>query len=344
MSGVEILIIVSIVMQVVAIVTALLLVNKTKYKALWICCIISLIMLSIERICQFKIFQGEEVSDLMLAWVGIVVSLTFSICVVCARLLVDHVDRMAKHRQMLENRFMTAVLRTEERSRASFSRELHDGLGPLLSSAKMSMSALNKGNMTENDRTIVQNTSAAIDEAIRSLREISNNLSPHTLNDFGLARGIKSFVDRLGTVRDTKIEFKTTLKDERFDSNVEVILYRVVCELVNNTLKHAQATHISIDLREEHGLLMVDYSDDGCGFSFHDVEDRGMGLSNMRSRILSLNGKLSISSRPGEGMHAKVSVATDGSTIRLSAEDFERLYSADSNNKRKRRKYGKKRG
>lgn len=336
MRGVEILILVSIVMQLVAIAIALHLVNKTKYKALWVCCIISLAMLCADHLMQFNIFRGVEVSDLTRAWVGIVVSLSFSICVVCARLLIDHVERMAKHRQMLENRFMTALLRTEERSRASFSRELHDGLGPLLSSSKMSLSALNRANLSDSEREILQNTSAVIDEAIRSLREISNNLSPHILNDFGLARGIKHFVDRLGTVRDTKITFKTSLRDERFDSNIEVILYRVTCELINNSLKHASATEISVALREERGMLVIEYSDNGKGFIYSDEESRGMGLSNIRSRIASLNGKFEITSSKGCGMSARVAVSLSGATLHLTPSDLSELRSIGENIKRRR--------
>ena len=336
MRGVEILILISIAMQLVAIVIALLLVNKTKYKALWVCCIISLAMLCVDHLMQFNIFRGVEVSDLTRGWVGIVVSLSFSICVVCARLLVAHVDRMAQHRQMLENRFMTALLRTEERSRASFSRELHDGLGPLLSSSKMSLSALNRANLSDSEREILQNTSAVIDEAIRSLREISNNLSPHILNDFGLVRGIKHFVGRLGTVRDTKIEFKTTLKDERFDSNIEVILYRVTCELINNSLKHAEATEISIALRQERGLLVIDYSDNGKGFTYSEEECNGMGLSNIRSRISSLNGKFEIISCKGEGMKAKIAVSPSGANMHLTPSDIRELRSIGDNIKKRR--------
>ena len=342
MSGVEILIIVSIVMQVVAIAIAMHLVNKTKYKALWVCCIIALVLLCVERIMQFNIFQGAEPSDLTRAWVGIVVSLSFSICVVCARLLVEYVERMAHHRQMLENRFMTALLRTEERSRASFSRELHDGLGPLLSSAKMSLSALNRANLKDNERQILQNTSAVIDEAIRSLREISNNLSPHILNDFGLVRGIKNFVERLGTLRDTNVEFSTTLKDERYDSNIEVILYRVVCELINNSLKHAAATHISVTLREESELLIVEYSDNGRGFNYSDVESSGMGLSNIRSRISSLNGKFELFSSVGNGMRVKVTVSINGDNLHLSPRDLREIREIEDNTKKRKKKWQRK--
>ena len=174
MRGAEIAMIVCIVMQIGAMVLALLLVNQTKYRALWWCCIIGLAMLTAERVLQLFEWDGVDISNLAFAWVGTIVSVSFSVSVVCAHMLVRHVDRMTNHRRMLENSLMTAVLRTEERSRASFSRELHDGLGPLLSSAKMSISALQRAELSDKDRSTLANTSAVIDEAIRSLREISN--------------------------------------------------------------------------------------------------------------------------------------------------------------------------
>lgn len=319
MRAVEILMIVSIVMQVVAMVIALFLVNKTKFRALWICCIISLILLSVERYLQLEIFAGEQVSELGFAWVGIIASLSFSICVVCAYLLVKHADRVTEQRRVLENRLLTAVLRTEEQSRASFSRELHDGLGPLLSSAKMSLSALQRASLSENDKAVLQSSSAVIDEAIRSLREISNNLSPRILNDFGLARGIDRFVDRLGVVRQANVEFRSTIGDKRYDRNVEVILYRVVCELINNSIKHAECKQIRLSLAEQGGCLVLDYSDDGKGFDLSEVEDMGMGLSNIRSRVSTLNGKLKIVTYPGAGVRVKVVVPIDGAVVNVES-------------------------
>ena len=333
MTVVEILIILSIVLLAVATVTALLLVNKTKFMALWICCIISLVLLGAERVLQLHQIDGGDVPPLAFAWVGIVVSVSFSICVVCARLLVNHVDRVTHQRRELEKRLMTAVLRTEERQRDVFSHELHDGIGPLLSSAKMSLSALGRAELTEKERTTLRNTSQVIDEAIRSLREISNNLSPHVLNNFGLARGIKNFVDRLSAMHEVKIEFDTDLRDERFDSNIEVILYRVVCELINNSLKHARCTTITLCLRHTNGCLIVEYGDNGCGFMPHSVEQCGMGLSNIRSRVSSLGGKFTINSRPNAGMTARIAVATDGNIEHVASDIYDQI----SNNKRVRR-------
>ena len=149
-----------------------------------------------------------------------------------------------------------------------------------------------------------------IDEAIRSLREISNNLSPHVLNDFGLARGIQNFVGKSSAMHDVKIRFTTNLRSERYDTDVEVILYRVVCELVNNSLKHSGCTEINLSLSKSGDTLALDYTDNGRGFNPAAVTDCGMGLSNIASRINSLYGRFDITSAKGVGMQAKIRVST----------------------------------
>ena len=170
------------------------------------------------------------------------------------------------------------MLRTEEKARSRFSKELHDGLGPLLSSARMSLSVLSREERSADQREIIDNTTYVIDEAIRSLREISNNLSPHVLNDFGLARGVQNFIDKSAAMHDAKIRFTTNLRTERYDTDIEVILYRVICELINNSLKHAACTSINLSLSQNGSELALDYTDDGRGFNPQAMMDCGMGL------------------------------------------------------------------
>ena len=202
------------------------------------------------------------------------------------------------------------MLRTEEKARSRFSKELHDGLGPLLSSARMSLSVLSREERSADQREIIDNTTYVIDEAIRSLREISNNLSPHVLNDFGLARGVQNFIDKSAAMHDVKIRFTTNLRSERFDTDVEVILYRVICELINNSLKHAACSSINLSLSQNGTELALDYTDDGRGFNPQAMMDCGMGLSNISSRINSLGGTFDISSAKGKGMRAAIRVNT----------------------------------
>ena len=308
---IRILLVISIVIQCVATGYALRLVHTTKYNSVWILFIVGFSLLSVERLIQLLVESGVEViSRWWFAYLGIVISVCLSIGVMYAHKLFKYIGRLNRQRQLLNKRILTAVLRTEEKARSRFSKELHDGLGPLLSSAKMSLSALSRGEQSPEQREIIANTTYVIDEAIRSLREISNNLSPHVLNDFGLARGVQNFIDKSAAMHNVKIRFTTNLRSERYDTDIEVILYRVICELINNSLKHAACTEVNLSLSQNGPELALDYSDNGRGFNPQAMMDCGMGLSNIASRINSLGGTFDITSSKGKGMRAAIRVNT----------------------------------
>ena len=307
---IKILLVIAILIQTVATAYALKLVRATKYNSVWILFIVGFSLLSVERFVQLLMAGGHYVPRWWFGYLGIVVSVCLSIGVMYAHKLFKYIDRLNRQRQLLNKRILTAVLRTEEKARSRFSKELHDGLGPLLSSARMSLSALSREERSADQREIIDNTTYVIDEAIRSLREISNNLSPHVLNDFGLARGVQNFIDKSAAMHDVKIRFTTNLRSERFDTDVEVILYRVICELINNSLKHAACSSINLSLSQNGTELALDYTDDGRGFNPQAMMDCGMGLSNISSRINSLGGTFGISSAKGKGMRAAIRVNT----------------------------------
>ena len=310
---ITILLILSIVVQSLATAYALRLVRATKYNSVWILFIVGFSLLTIERLVQLLLDLGVEVVPRWwFGYLGVTVSICLSIGVMYAHKLFRYIDRLNHQRTLLNKRILTAVLRTEEKARSRFSKELHDGLGPLLSSAKMSLTALSRDEHNAEQREIIDNTTYVIEEAIRSLREISNNLSPHVLNDFGLARGVQNFIDKSVAMHDVKIRFTTNLRSERYDTDVEVILYRVICELINNSLKHSGCTSINLSLSQNGSELTLDYSDNGRGFNPQAMMDCGMGLSNINSRVSSLNGTFDIRSSKGRGMCASVKVNVRG--------------------------------
>ena len=205
---------------------ALRLVRATKYNSVWILFIVGFSLLTIEWLVQLLMDMGVEiVPRWWFAYLGVTVSICLSIGVMYAHKLFKYIDRLNHQRTLLNKRILTAVLRTEEKARSRFSKELHDGLGPLLSSAKMSLTALSRDERSAEQREIIDNTTYVIEEAIRSLREISNNLSPHVLNDFGLARGVRNFIDKSAAMHDVKIRFTTNLRTERYDTDVEAVSY-----------------------------------------------------------------------------------------------------------------------
>lgn len=309
---IRILLYLAIIIQFIAMYYAVRLVRATKYNSIWILFIIGFIVLAAQRLLQLWTDYGHPIPIEMIVWLDIVVSIAISVGMVLLDRLIDYIDRLNRHRQMTDKRILTAVLRAEEKSRANFSKELHDGLGPLLSSAKISLSALSREEMSEERREIFNNTLYVVEEALHSLREISNNLSPHVLSDFGLARGIRNFIDRSQSLHNVKISFATNLKGERYNTDIEVIMYRVVCELVTNSLKHSGCSDIRLSLSASGDILELQYSDNGRGFNPQAMMDCGMGLSNINSRINSLNGEFDIRSSKGKGMTASVKVNVRG--------------------------------
>ena len=310
--AVKILLIVSILLQLAATGIAIGLVRKTKFNSVWILLIVTMLLMTASRVLQFIHFIPRETVSgwiIALTWLDIAISLALTVVLFNARRLVEYIDHLIFQNSLTSKRILSTVLRTEEKERSRFSKELHDGLGPLLSSAKMSLSALSAEGQSAANLEIIDNTGYVIDEAIRSLREISNNLSPHVLGEFGLGKGVANFVSRLSGIHpDTRIEYTTNLRGERFDTDVEVILYRIICELVSNTLRHAGASEVAMSLDYDGTGLTLDYSDNGRGFNPGTDSTSGMGLSNISSRINTLGGRLDIHSARGEGMSARVRV------------------------------------
>ena len=309
----ETVLIVSLIAQVVAIVFAFRLVRKTKYNITWVLLILGSIIISVVIFLQLRVYSGKvDVSPQVLVATCAFSTICISVGVMFAHRMFKYIDHLNRQRALLNKRLLTAVLRAEEQSKSRFAKELHDGMGPLLSSAKMSLTALEAARDEQQRAKIVTNTTYVIDEAIRSVREISNNMQPQVLNDFGLARGVQNFINKGVAIHDVKMQFRTNLSDERFDSDVEIVVYRVICELINNSLKHSKCSSINLLLSLSEGVLSLEYADNGQGFDTQEVMYSGMGLSNISSRVNSLNGTFDIAGVMGKGMRASVSVDVSG--------------------------------
>lgn len=307
-TGLKIAMIVLMVVQLLAIGYATHLVRRTKYSVIWILCIICFATSFGQHLYIICTDHEVDISHFLIT--DLIISMCIVVAVLFANKLVNHIDKLMAQRSILNKQILSAVLRAEERSRSQFAKELHDGMGPLLSSAKMSLSAISTDEMGAEQQEILRNTRFVIDEAIRSVREISNNMSPQILVDFGLAQGVENFISRLSTLHSIAIDFRTNIRKERFDSDIEVVVYRVICELINNSLKHSACSKIVVAMTLQEGTLTLYYKDDGCGFNAEEMMSAGMGLSNITSRIHSLNGDLQITSRRGEGMRVMAHINT----------------------------------
>ncbi len=315
----KILFVIAIILQFFAVWVAIKLTRVTKYNFSWVLLTIGFILMAIMRLVEFlpyvSTIKPQDYREIFV-WGGVITSLAFAIGVFMIQKIFKYMKKVEDSRRLTEKMFLNTIIQTEEKERKRFAKDLHDGLGPLLSSVKMSVSSLAQMKQDDASREIVENTELVINEAIKSLKEISDNLSPHILNNFGLVRALNNFSNKINIAKTIRINLISDLKDERFESNVEVALYRVICELINNTIKHAQAKKIDIQITRENEFLSVVYKDDGKGFDMSKVLEKpassGMGFSNIYSRINSLKGEISIESEPRKGTVAIIKVLING--------------------------------
>lgn len=310
----KILLVISILLQLIAAVIAIRMTKVTKYNSAWILFAVALSLMVFQLFAEFVNYIKETPwtfpKDLMV-WVGVITSLCFAMSLFYIRKIFYYISQMNEKHRLTEKRILNTIISTEEKERRRFSKDLHDGLGPLLSSVKMSVSALSKIELDDSKKEIIENANYVIEEAIKSLKEISNNLSPHILNNFGVSRAVNNFINKLTLPTSMSIRFNTNMKNVRLSNNIEAIIFRVVCELVNNSIKHANATIINVSIDYNHPVITLEVSDNGRGFDNSILEHgkgEGMGLSNISTRISSLKGNMEVDTAPERGTKVLISV------------------------------------
>jgi len=303
--------IISIILQFIAAFLAIRLTKVTKYRLSWILISLAFLFMAIRRCINLVQYIDEEIisEELLITyeWMGVLISFFIAAGVILIREIFYSLKKAEIERKRSEQRLLNAIIQTEEKERRRFAKDLHDGLGPLLSTVKMSVTSLLQKQSTKNDREILENTEIVINEAILSIKEISNNLSPHILNNFGLISALNSFVNKIVQAGEIQFKMDTNIENKRFDDRIEIILYRSLCELINNTLKHAHAQEILLEIFLADNLLTINYKDNGKGFIINEqgtIPESGMGIGNIKSRIKSINGNFEILSIPNHGVNA----------------------------------------
>lgn len=212
-----------------------------------------------------------------------------------------------RERKENEKRVLSAIISSEERERTRIAQDLHDGIGPLLSASKMYLNSLEVTPGNAKTETIRNELLGLTNMAITSIREISGNLSSHILQSAGLQGALESFSKKIsgsGAI-DISIDLPENLK---FIDNTAINLYRVIVELINNSVKYAQASRIGIRFTTDSNDLLVEYSDNGVGFNMQETleNNKGMGLFNIHSRIVSMGGTVQYLTSPGKGVNVRI--------------------------------------
>jgi PAS domain S-box-containing protein len=195
--------------------------------------------------------------------------------------------------KQIQQKILSTVIQTEENERKRVAQELHDGIGPLLSTIKLYTQTYIASDNKEKRKKIEEQLIISIDDALTQISEISNNLSPHVLTDFGLKTAIEKYIVRITKVADINFEFNYNIKN-KISQPVEITLYRVAIELINNTIKYAQASKIILLFDEKSEDIKFIYKDNGKGFDFEMTKRKGfgMGLFNIINRVKSFKGNV----------------------------------------------------
>ena len=207
------------------------------------------------------------------------------------------------------------TVKVENRERERIAADLHDGLGALLSGLMIHIQVLHKRNEDKNDSSLsadLDNLQSMVNSALDSIEEIINNLSPSDLLQHGLIDSVQRLINRINRIAQTTFRLESHDQLPELGHHKELLIFRICSELINNTLKHAEAEDAHIKFVMHNRMLIIEYQDSGKGFEhFPDSSNVGKGgLNNIVSRIESMEGNYTFGNSTDDGMYIKISIPT----------------------------------
>ena len=209
------------------------------------------------------------------------------------RIIADQkIQQLEEEKKHMAARFL---VEGEERERKRVAMELHDNLGVLLSATKMQFSEIHDKDPA--NKELIEKASKYIEQASTDVRKISHNLMPGLLTKLGLFEALEELFENLGDTDKLEAYFEVVGPKNRLPENTEIMLYRIVQEMVNNTLKHAEADSIDMTMVVQPDEVNISYSDNGKGFNVDEVlKKKTLGMQNIQSRVKFMDGMMNIDS------------------------------------------------
>jgi len=196
-----------------------------------------------------------------------------------------------------------SILKGQEDERSRLAQDLHDGLGGMLSGVKLTLSAM-KGNiiLPEESARLFTKAFEQLDSSIGEMRRVAHNMMPEALVKLGLQQALQDYCDGINEAKRLKVSCEFHGLENRLDNSTEIIVYRIVQELLNNIIKHANAVNVLVQVIKKDTELDITVEDDGKGFNKEEaLAKKGAGLKNIQSRVDYLKGEVDIKSIPGKG-------------------------------------------
>jgi len=213
--------------------------------------------------------------------------------------------------KLAKSEAMRALMEGQEMERLRLAKEIHDGIGPLMSTLKLHLDAIIEelANAPAKTKRKVDLMNELIQNVSTDIRSISHDLMPGALVDFGLIKALKNLCQRVNDSEKLEVSFYQKGIDKRLDQDQELNLYRIAQELLNNSLKYAKAKNIQIQIiRRRKGKIILTVEDDGIGCDLKNISSNGIGLMNIRTRVQSLGGLFFIESQIGKGLLATIEI------------------------------------
>lgn len=222
------------------------------------------------------------------------------------KLAEEETRRLEQEKQLVA---VQATLDGEAAERTRLAKDLHDGLGSMLSAVKINLPQVKGDAVLEAvDVSRFQTALGMLDDSIRELRRVAHHMMPESLLRYGLKISLSDFCDAIAIA-----QFHYFGSEARLPEKLEIMVYRCIHELVNNALKHAAGTQINVQLVQESERVSFTVQDDGKGFDAHTVSE-GMGLRNIRQRVAAFQGKMAVySSEQGTEIHVELELTNKDS-------------------------------
>jgi len=196
-----------------------------------------------------------------------------------------------------------AILQAEENERQRIAKDLHDGVGQIMSAAKMNLSSFENDLQfkDEEQKLSFERIISLVDEGCREVRSVSHQMMPNVLLKSGLGKAVTEFLDKIDQ-KVLKVNLHTEGLNEHIEETTEIVLYRVLQESVNNVIKHSGASELDLSLIKDADGISATIEDNGRGFDSKNLSEKaGIGLKNMKARVEYLKGTIDFDSSPGKG-------------------------------------------
>ncbi len=247
-----------------------------------------------------KTLQSRRKTIVIIGLIGIIIILLMFSFIIYSRIKIRQERRLNEERLIMKQLQMNVVLESQESERKRFARDLHDGFGQLITAVKIMLGQMQQTGEMEKRSELAVKSGEVLDTMHTQLREIAHNLMPDQLINEGLSTALKEYASRISKTSGIAIEVNTFGIEKRLNQSVEVNVYRIIQEWINNVIKYSGAKNLTIQLTGYENEINIIVEDNGNGFEKENlIKSKGWGWKNIQSRLEAINGILEIDTRAG---------------------------------------------